>query len=117
MSISFDDTSERRVIRLADQIDVSCSADLKQCLMEPLVAGKAVHVDLDAAADFDVTALQLIWAAAREAERAGVSFEVGATNIEKLLQTASEVGWTGFAAGIVSGGMPRVAVSSAECVQ
>jgi hypothetical protein len=47
---------------------------LKELLMEKLKSGSAVYVALDSATGLDITAVQLLWAAAREAQRAGVEF-------------------------------------------
>jgi anti-anti-sigma regulatory factor len=61
-------------IQLEGAIDVGCAAELKELLMEKLKSGSAVYVALDSATGLDITAVQLLWAAAREAQRAGVEF-------------------------------------------
>jgi len=49
-------------------------AELKDLLIEKLKSGSAVYVSLESATGLDVTAVQLLWAAAREAQRVGVEF-------------------------------------------
>jgi anti-anti-sigma regulatory factor len=62
------------LIRLEGAIDVGCAAELKELLMEKLKSGAAVYVALESATGLDVTAVQLLWAAAREAQQVGVEF-------------------------------------------
>jgi anti-anti-sigma regulatory factor len=61
-------------IQLEGAIDVGCAAELKDLLMEKLKSGAAVYVALESATGLDITAVQLLWAAAREAQRVGVEF-------------------------------------------
>jgi anti-anti-sigma factor len=61
-------------IQLEGAIDIACAAELKELLMEKLQSGSAVYVSLESTTGLDVTAVQLLWAAAREAQRAGVEF-------------------------------------------
>ena len=61
-------------IRLEGAIDVGCAAELKELLIEQLKSGGAVYVGLESATGLDITAVQLLWAAAREAQRVGVEF-------------------------------------------
>jgi ABC-type transporter Mla MlaB component len=64
------------VLRLEGDIEVTGSAELKGMLMEAISSRKGVQVDLARVTDLDVTAVQLLWAAAREAEKAGMSFAI-----------------------------------------
>lgn len=61
-------------IQLGGAIDVGCAAELKELLMEKLKSGAAVYVSLESATGLDITAVQLLWAAAREAQRVSVEF-------------------------------------------
>jgi anti-anti-sigma regulatory factor len=62
------------LIQLEGAIDVGCAAELKELLVEKLKSGSAVYVALESATGLDVTAVQLLWAASREAKRMGVEF-------------------------------------------
>jgi anti-anti-sigma regulatory factor len=62
------------IIQLEGTIDVGGAAELKELLVQQLKSSAAVYVSLDAATGLDVTAVQLLWAAAREAQRVGVEF-------------------------------------------
>jgi anti-anti-sigma regulatory factor len=62
------------LIQLEGSIDIGCAAELKELLIEKLKSGSAVNVALESVTGLDITAVQLLWAAAREAQRAGVEF-------------------------------------------
>lgn len=64
------------VIRLEGEIDVSTAADLKRMLVDAVTASRSVTVDASAATDLDVTAVQLMWATARQAEMSGTSLQI-----------------------------------------
>jgi len=59
-------------VRLQGSIDISLAEELKKTLIDALKAGDEIRVMLGDATYLDVTAIQLLWAAEREARRAGV---------------------------------------------
>ena len=62
------------LIHLRDDVSISAAAELKQLLLRALARGKEIHVDLACLSEIDVTALQILWAAEREAKGAGIGF-------------------------------------------
>jgi len=64
----------RTAMALEGVVDISVATELKQSLLEALGSGKELHVSLAAVTELDVTAVQLLWAAAREASAQGVAF-------------------------------------------
>jgi anti-anti-sigma regulatory factor len=64
-------------IRLEGAIDIGCAAELKTLLVQALHSGPRVRLAIDGATHLDVTAIQLLWAAEREASRsgAGIAFD------------------------------------------
>lgn len=64
------------LIRLEGDIDISCSNELKQMLTDALFDRKDLQLDVALVTDLDITAIQLFWAAAREAEKTGASIVV-----------------------------------------
>ena len=72
--LCLDESNPSCVIGIAGKIDI-CSADeLKRILVLALKLGKNLQIDLSAASEIDITALQLLWAAAIEAKRKGNEF-------------------------------------------
>ncbi len=74
MSIALSQTEDASAIRLEGAIDISSAAELKAALLDAVKSGKRIDVSLAQAGDLDVTAVQLLWAAKREAEQNGVAF-------------------------------------------
>jgi anti-anti-sigma factor len=93
LSITFADSATGCVLKLEGEIDVSCSAELKRGLIEAISSGKEVQLDLAQASDLDVTAIQLLWAARREAEKTGVSFVVAGDVPENIGRAVCEAGF------------------------
>ena len=68
------------LIRLEGQITVTSAAELKELLLEWLSAGKDLELDLERAEEIDITIMQLLWAAAREAARTGAKIVARASS-------------------------------------
>jgi len=100
--LTLEQNPSRCLVRLQEGVDICAAAELKHLLLEALSTGKELRIDLEQATDIDVTALQLIWAAGRDAKNAGVAFSVGdvpedvltllqAVGLEEFLTTASSL--------------------------
>ena len=74
MPMSCDESEGLSLLRFRGDVSISSAAELKNLLRAALARGKDVQVDLSGVTEVDVTALQLLWAAEREAEAAGVGF-------------------------------------------
>ena len=85
MGITLEQSKKSSVIRLTGAIDIGLAAEFKRLLLQACGSGKAVRVALDGATELDVTALQLIWAARRAAEGAGVAFALSGAVPESIL--------------------------------
>ena len=59
------------LIKLEGAVNLASAEELKSLLLEGLVSGRDVHLDLERAEEIDVTVLQLLWAAGREADCKG----------------------------------------------
>jgi anti-anti-sigma factor len=85
------------VIRMEGDVDIANAAELKTMLIAAISSGKEVQIDLEGASDLDVTAVQLLWSAAREAGKAGSSF--AAVHVPEVLRSSmSELGLPDFPA-------------------
>jgi anti-anti-sigma regulatory factor len=73
MPVSLAQHEPRRMIRLEGRVTVASSAELKTLLLDWITAGTDLEVDLEHAEDIDLTVLQLLWAAGREASEKGVA--------------------------------------------
>jgi len=82
---------------LEGAVDISVAAELKQSLLEALGAGKDLHISLAAVTELDVTAVQLLWAAAREAKAQGVAFVLDEPASPALARTLADSGFAELA--------------------
>ncbi len=74
MGVTLECGYEANRVLLEGTVDIAAAAELKATLEEALRGGKEVCVSLDAARYVDVTAVQLLRAAARAAKTAGLGF-------------------------------------------
>ena len=95
MNLSFEEQRTIWRIRMEGEVTLSSASELKKLLMLGMASGKSLDLDLVKVAAIDLTALQLLAAATREAGRIGIrmagrmSTEVAAalrdSGFEKLL--------------------------------
>lgn len=76
MPVRFDSTGDAATIRLEGDVGIGCAAALRRLLLEALNldgsgANHATRISLAKITTVDVTAVQLLWAAEREARRSG----------------------------------------------
>ena len=74
MPVALKLSNTQSTVALEGGIDIGSAAELKTALIEALAAGQPVLVELGQITDLDITAVQLLWAAKREAGAAGVEF-------------------------------------------
>ncbi len=96
MPVTLEQKDALASIRLEGAIDVGCAAELKEFLIQKLKSGSAVYVALESATLLDITAVQLLWAAAREAKRVGVGFEFKGQAPEAVRCALAEAGIEDF---------------------
>lgn len=92
MSISLQHCEASTEIRLEGAIDISCAEDLKRALVEALCPEKEILILLDGVTSLDVAAVQLLWAAAREARAAGRGFGYAGAPAEDVVAALAEAG-------------------------
>ena len=85
-------------IRLEGAIDIGCAQELKELLVQGLTAGSEVRVLLAEATDLDVIAVELLWAARREAKVSSVGFAFEGQTPEPVAAALAEAGFEPFAA-------------------
>lgn len=115
MSIALEEGETRSVIRLEGDIDITCSDELMRTLVEAISSQKELRVDLAGVTDLDVTAMQLFWAAAHEAEKRGISLAVTGQIPEAIRCAVREAGFENFPIAVIAqNGQPHSPVSPAE---
>jgi anti-anti-sigma factor len=80
-------------VRLKGPVDISSAEELKKILMNALKAGGEIQVMLGDSTYLDVTAIQLLWAAQREAARMGVRWIFGDALLEPVRSNLDDAGF------------------------
>ncbi|MGB9032536.1 MAG: STAS domain-containing protein [Acidobacteriaceae bacterium] len=93
MAVRFDRSEGPGVVRLEGEIGIADAAQLKEILQEALRAGAEARIALETASSLDVTAVQLLWAAERAAQAAGVPLALEGTFPENLRASLREAGF------------------------
>jgi anti-anti-sigma factor len=96
MGITLEESDTTSTIRLEGTVDISSAAELKTQLLQALDSGKAVRVSLEAATYLDVTAIELLWAAEREAIKRGVGFTLAEPAPEGVSAALLDAGFDRF---------------------
>ena len=76
MGIAIDESEAGTVVTLEGAIDIASAAEFKAVLVKALGSGKQLSVSLQNASYLDVTAVQLLWSAGRQARRTGIGFSL-----------------------------------------
>jgi anti-anti-sigma regulatory factor len=94
MSATVEVLEDRSVIRLDGACTLASAGELKRLLAEGMSSGKNLRLDLGEAQEIDLAAMQLLWAAGREAERSGAWVAVRLP--EAAVSAAREAGFESF---------------------
>lgn len=93
MPITLDQGGSVCSIGLVDEITIASAVELKAVLLEALALRKKVLIDLGRTKELDITALQLLWAAEREARLSGNGFALATPMPSDLLLSVNEAGF------------------------
>lgn len=96
MGMTLKRSRKSSVIRLEGEVDIAAAAELRKLLLEACGSGREVRVVLRGVTDLDVTAVQLIWAARRAAEEAGVAFKLSGALPQSVSTALDHAGLEGF---------------------
>lgn len=92
MPVTLEQNDTSILIRLEGAVDISSAGELKQLLLQALEAGGELSVAVDGLASLDVTAVELLWAAEREASKTGVRFFFAGPPTGEVLAALGEAG-------------------------
>jgi len=96
MNLAMERGGGRSVIRLAGEVNIGCAAELKALLVEVLSSGEEILIEFERAGAVDVSILQLILAAQREATQTGVRLALSAALAEPVARAVEEAGISPF---------------------
>jgi len=98
--VTLEREEELSTIRLEGEVGIVSAAELKEMLIQALGFGKQVRVSLQSVTDLDVTAVQLLWAARREAKASSVAFLIEGPAQSMVLSTLLQAGFDDFASEV-----------------
>jgi anti-anti-sigma regulatory factor len=93
MGITLNQQEDRSLITLGGNIDISLAAELKMLLLDAMASGQAIYVKLEKNVMLDVTAVQLLWAGARQTKASCLEFTVASPAPDALSASLAEVGF------------------------
>jgi anti-anti-sigma factor len=94
--LTLDQSEAIYVLRLEGEVDITSAMELKKLLSGALMPGRELRLDLEHATELDITILQLLFAAEREAKALGMKFTLVGPVPEKILIAAGDVGFEKF---------------------
>ena len=94
MGAVLEQSETRSLIRLEGSIDIGSAAEFRTLLIDALATGREVAVSLEAASYLDVTAVQLLWAADRDARSRGLCLTLSGACPESLRQSLARAGFS-----------------------
>ena len=94
MPITIEREEGQSLIHVEGEFTVTSAAELKQLLLDGFASNGDLRLDLMRTEAIDVTLMQLLWTAGREAHRRGVGIEIRVP--EALETTAREAGFASF---------------------
>lgn len=100
MPIILEREDERSTIRLEGEVGIASAAELKELLVQALGSGQRVRVSLCSVTDLDVTTVELLWAARREAKASGSAFVLEGPIPPMVLSGLLQAGLDEFAADL-----------------
>jgi ABC-type transporter Mla MlaB component len=96
LPVIVEQSEELFVIRLEGDVNVSSVAELKAILVQGLACKKDLRIDLEQAKELDVTAMQLLWAASREAGILNRELTLRGKVPQEILMAIREAGFDAF---------------------
>lgn len=96
MPIRLDRKNGRCVVRLEAEIDIRCAAELKQVLLDAIASKADLQIDMALATTVDITAMQLLCAAQRDAAKNGIGLTLTGTLPAMIGDNFREAGFEKF---------------------
>jgi anti-anti-sigma regulatory factor len=96
LAIRIERREEVSVIQLEGSIDISVAADFKQTLLDAFNGPKAIRIALASTTELDVTAIQLLWAAEREAKASSFGFSLEGSLPNSIADGLKDMGFEKF---------------------
>jgi len=84
------------LIHLDGELTISIAPELKQIILRGLASAQTLSFDLQDVSEVDITALQLLWAARREARALGLQTAISRQVTDCVLSAGVDAGFETF---------------------
>lgn len=96
MPSTLEESENTSLVRLEGAIDISSAAEMKSVLLNALASNKEVRLTLEGAIGMDISALQVLYAAKRDAAKAGILFALEGSVPDEISAAMTNAGLVKF---------------------
>jgi anti-anti-sigma regulatory factor len=96
MPATVEEREDASLVRLEGVLDIAFAAEMKSVLLNALASKKKLRLTLDGATELDITALQLLYAAERDAAKAGIPFALQGSVPDEISVAMADAGLVKF---------------------
>jgi anti-anti-sigma factor len=84
------------LVRLEGALDIASAAEMKSVLLNALASKKEIRLTLEGETELDITALQVLYAAERDAAKAGIQFALEGSVPDEISTAMTDAGLVKF---------------------
>jgi anti-anti-sigma factor len=84
------------LVRLEGAIDIASVAEMRSVFLNALASSKEVRLTLEGVTEMDITALQVLYAAKRDAAKAGIHFALEGSVPDEISAAMTRAGFAKF---------------------
>jgi anti-anti-sigma factor len=96
MAVTVEERENSSLVRLEGAIDIASVAEIKSVLLNALVSNKEIRLSLEGVTELDITAMQLLYAAERDAVKSGVLFALEGSFPNEISALVTNAGLANF---------------------
>ena len=96
MPATVEERENASLVRLEGAVDIASAVEIKSIILNVLASKKEIRLSLEDATEMDITAVQLLYAAERDAAKTGTSFALEGSVPDEISVAMTEAGLVKF---------------------
>ena len=96
MPATVEERENTSLVCLEGAIDIASAAEMKSVLLNALASKKKIRLTLESATELDITALQVLYAAERDAAKTGILFALDGSVPDEISAAMTAAGLVKF---------------------
>lgn len=96
MPATVEERENTSLVRLDGAIDIASAVEMKSILLNVLASKKGIRLACEGATEIDITAVQLLYAAERDAAKTGISFALEGSVPDEITVAMTDAGLVQF---------------------